>query len=362
MAERNSNSSIDDLDLMALVSIVIYKRKKVLLITLIFSFMGLVFFFITPKEFSASTTFVPQSSESPSNSGALGGLASLAGFNLGSTTGNSDISPILYPKIVASTNFQKALINAKLHIGDKEEPITYREYYEDFYSPSIPELLKENLMGIPRAILNSFKGKIEIADVKEEDGIIQVTEEEYGHFKRLTSQLTVTPNEKEGVVSIYFKMPDPLMAAQMTKYTVDLLQEEIIRIKIKNAKEQLKFVEDRFLEREKEFEEAQIKLANFKDRNQNLSSAYVLNQLQLLETNYNFSFNVYSELAKQLEQAKLQVAKDTPVFSIIQPVTVPLEKSNIKGSVLIILFTLIGFFFSISYIIGLEFVKRLKIF
>jgi uncharacterized protein involved in exopolysaccharide biosynthesis len=360
MSENDSKFSFEEMDLISLATIVWKRRKVVLKTTFLFAFLGIVTALISPKEFSASSTFIPQVGESTTSGGTLGGLASLAGFNLGGMTGGSDIPPVLYPKIVSSVNFQKSLLNAKIHVNGLDKSITYQEYFNKVQSPGIFELIIKYTIGLPGIVMKGIKGQPEDVVIEEENGIIKVSREEYSHFNRLSSQLKISPNEKEGIVTVYFEMPEPLMAAEMVKFAVDLLQEEIIQFKIKNAKEQLRFTEERFLERKKEFEEAQVKLASFKDRNQNLTSEYVINQLERLEANYNFNFDVYTELAKQVEQAKLQVAKNTPVFSIIQPVTVPLEKSNIRGSVILIIFSMVGFSFSIAYIIGIEFLQRQK--
>jgi uncharacterized protein involved in exopolysaccharide biosynthesis len=358
MSENDSKFSFEEMDLISLVKIVWKRRKVVFINTVLFAFLGIVTALISPKEFSATSTFIPQTEQSPTSGGTLGGLASLAGVNLGSMTGGSEISPVLYPKIVSSINFQKALLDAKIRVNGYDSFMTYQEYYNKVHSPGIFDLIKKYTIGLPGIVIKNFRGESKDVVIQEENGIIKVSQEEYSHFKRIASQLKITPNEKEGIVSVYFEMPEPLMAAEMVKFAVDLLQEEIIRFKIKNAKEQLRFTEGQFLEKKKEFEDAQDKLAYFKDRNQNLNSEYANNQLKRLETNYNFYFEVYSELSKQVEQAKLQVAKNTPVFSIIQPVTIPLEKSNIGGSIVLIIFSMIGFSFSIAYIIGTEFFQR----
>ena len=53
--------------------------------------------------------------------------------------------------------------------------------------------------------------------------------------------------------------------------------------------------------------------------------------------------NLVQQLASQVEQAKLQVNKDTPVFTIIQPVSIPFEKSGPSRSLIVLLFLIIGF-------------------
>ena len=61
--------------------------------------------------------------------------------------------------------------------------------------------------------------------------------------------------------------------------------------------------------------------------------------------------SVVQQLASQVEQAKLQVSKDTPVFTIIQPVNIPFQKSEPSRTVLVIVFLLLGFIFSCLYIL-----------
>lgn len=84
------------------------------------------------------------------------------------------------------------------------------------------------------------------------------------------------------------------------------------------------------------------------------------NELQRLEAEYNFAFNIYTELAKQLEQAKLQVSKDTPVFSIIEPVTVPAEKSAPKRPLILIIFTFIGLVVALGIVFGTSTLRGLR--
>jgi uncharacterized protein involved in exopolysaccharide biosynthesis len=85
-----------------------------------------------------------------------------------------------------------------------------------------------------------------------------------------------------------------------------------------------------------------------------------MNQLQNLESDYNFTFTVYSEMAKQLEQAKLNVAKETPIFSIISPVVVPTDKSAPNRVLILVVFIGIGLIFSLVFVLIGEFVKILK--
>lgn len=350
-----------DLDFFVLSKIVWKERTTVIGLTLIFMFLGLFIAFLTPNEFRATSIFIPLTTESGKPGGSLGGLASLAGINLNGISGGSEIPTALYPKIASSIPFKKSLLDATFRVEGIPNPVSYRFYYENIYSPGIPDLIKKYTLGLPGVLMSLFVNDEKKVSPSESNEIIDFSQEEFIHFKRLDKQLTIVPNIKEGYVTLSFVMPNAIMAAEMAKFAENLLQKEIIDFKVRNAKEQLRFTEERFEEKKVEFEVAQSRLSNFMDRNQNLSSAAVMNNLKKLEGEYSFTFNIYTELAKELEQAKLQVSKDTPVLAVIQPVNVPKEKASPNRPLILIVFTLIGLSFGIGYVFFVDYLNVLKI-
>ncbi|SMD44617.1 LPS O-antigen chain length determinant protein, WzzB/FepE family [Aquiflexum balticum DSM 16537] len=355
-----TSSNNDEIDLLELAKTAWDQKKLIISITVVVTILGVLIALVLKNEYTAGSTFVPQTTEKANIGGNLGGLASLAGINLGGLSGGSEIPPSLYPKIVSSVNFRKDLLNATFYFQGNSQPITYEYYYDSVYQLGLIPLIRKYTIGLPSLLIKNFKANKYNNNSSNDFGLINISEKEFEHFKRLDKQISIQYNEKEGFVSLSFAMPEPLMAAQMAKYAEELLQKEVIEFKIQNAREQLKYTEERFEEKKIEFEEIQKKLANFRDKNQNLSSALVLNQLEKLESEYNFAFNIYTELAKQLEQAKLQVSKDTPIFSIIQPVTIPIEKSAPKRPMIVIVFLFLGLIVAFGYIFGREFLIGLK--
>lgn len=345
------------INIIYLVKIIWTERRKLLFISAAFAVLGLFVALTSPRLYTARSVFIPQSSESGKAGGSLGGLASLAGINLGDLGASSEISPVLYPQFISSINFKKKLAQTTLTLPGGTGLSTYSDFYEKKYEPGILELLSKYTVGLPTELIKALRGKppvISEGGPNEEEQFVQISYEEFELFNRMNQQLSVVSMEKEGVVELTFVMPDPLMAAQMAQAAETLLQEEVIAYKIQKAKEQLKFTEERFLEKKEEFDLVQAKLANFKDRNQNIVSASLLNQQDKLEAEYNFSFNIYTELAKQLEQAKLQVSKDTPVFSVIQKVSIPIQKSSPNRPLILIMFCVIGAVISLIYIAGIS--------
>ncbi|MDN3668129.1 Wzz/FepE/Etk N-terminal domain-containing protein [Echinicola jeungdonensis] len=358
---QNTPNNDDEIDLLALAKTVWNKRKLVFRIVGLFIVLGLLVALLSPKEYTASSTYIPQTSEGGKAGGSLGGLASLAGINLGGVSSGSEIPPSLYPKIVNSIPFKMEMLKAPLKFEGIDQEITYQEFYEDYYSPGVLSYIKKLTIGLPGLIIGSIKGdQKEVIKGEGKEKIISITEEQLEHFKRMEGQITISFNDEEGFVQLSTTMPEPLASAQLAKYAESLLQKEVIAYKIQNAREQLKFTQERYQEKKEEFEAIQAHLARFRDQNQNIASSVARNQLEKLEAEYNLAFGVYSELAKQLENAKLQVSKDTPIFSVIQPVTVPAEKSAPKRPLILVIFTILGVVIALGAVFGREYLQNVK--
>ena len=115
-----------------------------------------------------------------------------------------------------------------------------------------------------------------------------------------------------------------------------MLQEEITRFRIEKSQSELEYIQARYDEIKKETESYQEQLAKITDRTQNVTTTQDRIEHDRIQSKYNTANAIYSELAKQLEQAKLQVKRDTPVLTVIQPVTVPDRPSNSRAKTLIV--------------------------
>jgi uncharacterized protein involved in exopolysaccharide biosynthesis len=63
--------------------------------------------------------------------------------------------------------------------------------------------------------------------------------------------------------------------------------------------------------------------------------------------------NLYSELATQLEQAKIEVKKDTPILTVVRPVTIPYKKSKPQRLQILVVFTFLGVVAGAGLVLGL---------
>jgi hypothetical protein len=328
--------------------------------TLIFMALGLFVAIFSEKEYTASTTFVPQTSEGKKIGGGLSGLAAIAGINLGSIGGNTGtgISPLIYPNLINNVSFQKELLQTSITIKGIDDSTSFERYYTEIYSPSLLGYIKKYTIGLPGLIIKVIKGNPDDVNLSRVDGavekseIIAISKTEKELFEILDGCINIDINEDDGYVHLTATMPEALPSAQLATNAQKLLEKYIINFKLQKSIEQYKFIEERYVEKEQEFKRAQKKLAKFRDQNQGFNSAMAQTSIEVLQSEYDLAYNVFTELAKQLEKQKIQVKENTPVLTIINPVFVPVEKSKPKRFLTLIIWSFAGFFFGIVWVFG----------
>jgi len=357
----NQRVSEDEIDLIELLKKVYLEKKFILKTSILAALFGVVYALFQPNEFTSSTTFIPQLSSGVKTGGSsLGGLASLAGINLGGMESSSEFPPSLYPQVVNGIPFKLDLLSSNIKFNNKASNV--KDYFlEKKSSFNVFGIIKKYTIGLPSLILGSLKNQ-EVQLVESE--IFSVSKEDEYLFNYIRDALSLSLNEKEGFITISFTDNNKNVAAQITQIAQNLLQEKIIEFKNKSSKEMLDFALKQYSEKKESYEKLQDERAIFVDKNINISSSLFQNKLSRLESEVNISESIVQQLASQVEQAKLQVNKDTPVFTTIQPVTIPFERSAPKRSQIVLIFGFLGLVLSIGYVLikepAMEIIKSIK--
>ena len=334
--------------------------KTILKTILIAGILGVAIALLSPKEYTATTTIVPQTSSSTSKLGGLSSLAAMAGFNLDNATSGDILSPTVYPEIVSSVPFQLDLMNTSFSFAEVNHPVSLYEYYSDISKPGILSLIGKYTIGLPGVILSAIKGDSEQKTISEKGGPIALTKKQEEVRKIIDAQVSINLDAKQGFITLQAAFPEALLSAQVADQARELLQKYITRFKIEKASNKLSFIEQRYEEKKKEFEKAQSKLAYFSDQNKNVTSAVAQTQGARLQGEYSIALNVYNELAKQLEQAQIQVKEETPVFSILEPAMVPREKSKPKRPMIVAIWLFLGGIIGTGMVFGKVYLKDIK--
>ena len=351
----------DEIDLIELLKKVYLEKKFILKTSILAALFGIVYALFQPNEFTSSTTFIPQLSSGVKSGGSsLSGLASLAGINIGSMNSSSEFPPTLYPQVVNGIPFKLDLLSSNINLNGKE--ILVKDYFSNQGSSlNILGTIKKYTIGLPSLLLGSFNAQ-DVAPSKSE--IYSVSQEDQALFDAIEGVLSLSLNDKEGFITISFTDNDKNIAAQITQIAQTLLQKKIIEFKNKSSKEMLDFSMKQYSEKKTSYEKLQDERAVFVDKNINISSSLFQNKLSRIESEVNISASIVQQLASQVEQAKLQVNKDTPVFTTIKPVTIPFERSAPKRSQIVLIFGFLGLVLSCGYVIvkepAMEIIKSIK--
>ncbi|WP_424963009.1 GNVR domain-containing protein [Ekhidna sp.] len=361
MSEERKPLQEDEIDLLELVRVVWFKRLFILKVTGIFVILGLVIALTSNVEYLTESKLLPESQEaSKGNLSGLSGLAGLAGIDL-SIGQSGSLTPVLYPEIVNSIPFQKDLIYYPVKFSKLDTTITSFEYFTEYARPSLLGLIKGYTIGLPGKIKSIFS-KEALGSAKEtKDGLIYLTKDEHNLIEDFRSRIEVELDPQTNILTVSVLMQDPVACAGLTKYIIEKLTKQVTDYKIEKVKDNLRFIEERYREAENDYRVKQKQIASFTAKNRSLSSPYMQAEYQRLQNELSIVFEVYRGLATQLEQARISVKERTPVFSILEPVQVPLDKNKPKRKLILMLSLVIGLFVSVTAVlIKNNFVDRKK--
>lgn len=357
------NSEEQEIDLLEILSRLWHERKFIFKVTFVFLVLGILVALFSSKVYTAQCSIVPQTG-SKNAGGNLSGLAAMAGINLGGGESGELLSPKIYSMIINSVPFQKDLMQVKIKFQEYEEPVQLFDYYTDdkYQKFSLLGVIKKYTIGLPGVVIGALKGKDEkdLPIVEDSTMIESLSEKENICVKAIKAAISFNLNEKEGYFILAANMPEPLAAAQLVAATQKLLQKYVTAFKIEKVENNLEFVEGRYQDAKKEFEAKQQELAAFRDANRNFALEKARTNEERLKTQSDLLFSVYSELAKQREQANIQVKETTPIFTVVDPVTVPIERTKPKRGLICIAFTILGGFIGMGLVLVLPFIAKIS--
>ena len=330
MQENKSNSQSfeeDSIDIIGPLKKVWSQKKLIIKVTGSFFIIGCIVAILSPVVYTSQTIFVPQVSEdqmSTNKKSGLSSLASLAGINLDPASASSEsyLSPLLYSKIVESEEFSMNIIKEEI-INLKGDKFTIKEYLlkdKSLFNFNLIGFIKKYTIGL---FLNNDIEEIN-SDILKDYNFIN--DEDFYFINSFVKKFKVELYEKDGYIKVNATDKVAFISSQLVEKITINLQSKIIEIRTSKIKERLKFSKEQYELKQVEFDALHKKLAEFKDSNKNISTASFLSKLQKLESEYQLQQNILLNLASEYNNNKIKLNKDTPIFSVIDEVSVPYEK------------------------------------
>lgn len=347
------------LDFIGLMLLLLSKWKVLLKACIIGGVLSIIVAFSIPKEYTSTAVLAPEVADGGGIGGSIGSLASMAGIDLGGLSGGEDaVYPELYPQIVSSTPFLTELMDLPVATTDGKlatDLYHYLRYHQRH--PWWSEAMQAPVKLVKR--LTSHAAPDTIAPHPNGDPM-RLSRSQQLVLKSLDKKIATSVDKGNNVITLSVTMQDPLIAAVVASNVSENLQQYVADYRSAKARKDLRYTETLYDEARERYYAAQQAYAGYADKHQNM----VLQQYQIeqerLQNEQELAFNVYNQLAGQLELSRAKVAESTPICVVMQPPYTPFKASSPKKMMMGILYVFLAFFGTAAWIVIKAIVENRK--
>ena len=346
------------IDWMGILRQLLAIRKKLYKAAAVGVVLGIFIALTTPKQYTVSITLSPEMGSSKSGSGLASMAASFLGTSIGTDSPDA-LNATLAPDIVASTPFLLELFDARVVSQDKQIDTTFTAYLDEQKSSWLGYVLKAPGMAIS-GIKSLFTNEEEEKDTIQ-GGTIELNEEDAQKLEGLRKQISADVDKKTAITTLSVTLQDPKVTATIADSVVSKLQQYITAYRTSKAKEDCQYLEKLYKERQQEYYDAQQRYARYVDANSNVVFQSTLAERERLQNDMNLAYQVYSQVAQQLQVARAKVQEEKPVFAVVEPAVVPLNPSGTSRKVIVLGFLFLAVAFTGAWeLLGKKYWQLLK--
>lgn len=349
-----------EIDIMELISKLWKKKTMIIKWCVVGAVIGIVVGFSIPKTYSSSVTLAPETQQRTNSS--VSSIASMMGVNLNNSV--DAISVEMFPDVVHSTPFIVELFELPVQFEWKGEMMntTLLDYMLEYQkSPWWTPVMQAPFKALGW-VMSLVSGKEE-----ETEGVAgpldptNLPKKERGVVKFFAENIMVNVDKKTGKTSMSLEMQDPHVVATVLNAVVENLKEYMSDYRTSKARQDVENLAEICTERKADYYKAQQAYAKFVDANKSVILQSAQAERERLQQEMNLAYQVYSQVATQLEGARIQEQQAKPVFAIIDPVTIPLQRSAPSKAKMLVIFTFLAGCCAAAWVLfGDEYWKKLK--
>ena len=303
---QNDTQYDDQVDLKELFGVLWVGRKKIIAITALFAFISVLFALSLPNQYKATALLAPAQSESSVLSGAmgqLGGLASLAGVNIG----GSETSEVqIAQEIMKSWSFIEGFI--------VDNDITFELFAVEGWN------IKSNEPKINYSVYDTDNKQW----LTENESGVTGPPTSWEMFQAFFGRLTIDEDRKSGLVSVSIEYYSPQIAKQWLDKYVAAINVHMQQRQIEKVTNNINYL-----------------------------------QVQIEKTSVAEMREVfYSIIEEQTKNKMLAEASPDYAFVVVSPSMVPEQKSQPQRALICILGTLLGGMLSVMLVLLMHYARK----
>lgn len=343
-----------EIDLMDVLRKIISIRKTLYKAAGVGVIIGIIVYLSIPKQYTVNVTLSPEMGGSKSGNGLVGIAASFLGSGVSSGDSSDALNASLSSEIVSSTPFLLELLSIDIPAPDGNGNMVLDTYLDDQSSP-----WWNYVIGFPSMVVGGVKslfseGTLDTLENVGRRGTLELSQEQNTKVNVLRNSVKASIDTKTAITNVSVSLQSPKVAAVVADSVVHKLQEYITDYRTSKVKDDCAYLEKLFKERQREYYTAQKKYANYVDTHDNLVLQSVRTEQERLQNDMSLAYQIYSQVANQLQVARAKVQEEKPVFAVVEPAIVPLNPSGMKLMIYVIVFVL----FSITTTIVWEFLVK----
>tara|TARA_Y100000590_G_scaffold445630_1_gene578047 strand:- start:202 stop:1356 length:1155 start_codon:yes stop_codon:yes gene_type:complete len=299
------------IDFKVLYNVLHRSRRYIFLFTFFIMFLGLGGSFLFTKFYSAEISLYPAKKDMMQGFTQFQSLAVNLGMNSPKNDQNFNIPDVVKSRLIAN----KAINQRWLTKNGKKIKLI-----------DLWKINKSSLF----SIFNS--NTIDSLYIKEKA------------VKKFTSRISVIEDRLSGLIRITTTLEDPIIASDVANFIGKQVQLYIQKENSAQSTKEKLFISERVAIVKKELEFSELSLKDFKERNRGYEDSPELFMIfSQLFREVEAKKEVYLTLQQQLELARIEEVKQTPILHILDHADVPSRKSSPNRLIFLIGSLVLGF-------------------
>lgn len=332
----------DEIDIMEYVAKLWKHRKMIILWCCVGALIGLVVGFSLPATYKAGATLAPET-ETKTGSG-VSSIASMMGVNLNNSV--DAVSFEMYPDVIHSTPFIVGLFDTPVQFERKDSVITTTliDYMLEYQkSPWWTPIIEAPFKALAWCIsLISPAEEEDEAPATAQRNPANLNKKERGVVSFFAQNLLVNVDKKSGKTQVELEMQDPLVVYTVVETVLDHLKDYMVDYRTSKVRQDVVNLTTIYEQRKADYYTAQQAYAKYIDANKNVVLQSANAERERLQQEMNLAYQVYSQVATQLEGSRIKEQQDKPVFAILEPAVVPLLKAGPSKAKMLVIFTFLA--------------------
>lgn len=350
-----------EIDIMELISKLWKNRKMIIKWCVVGAVIGLVIGFSIPKTYTAGVTLAPEVQQKTGS--GVSSIASMMGVNLNNTL--DAINAEMFPDVVHSTPFIVELFDLPVTFERKDSVITttlldYMKNYQHYPWWNYIILAPKRLVVW---CYNLIEQDIEKGDNSGDDiiSLHNLPKSDRNVVKYFVDKIQVNVDKKTLKTDMSLEMQDPQVVYLVMDAIVENLKKYMTEYRSSKSRQDVENLSVICELRKADYYKAQQAYANYIDSNKSVIRQSAQAERERLQQEMNLAYQVYSQVATQMEGARIQAEQAKPVFAIVHPPVIPLRQSApVKSMILLITIFISGICAAAWVLFGIDLWNKIK--